>query len=95
MRFVGLENVPQTGAFILVVNHQSVLDPVLAGIALKNQLCFMARDTLFKSKIFGPLLKSVKAIPVRRGEPLMAKYFPSKAASRFYHAAATPLLFPF
>jgi len=72
MRFVGLENVPQTGAFILVVNHQSVLDPVLAGIALKNQLCFMARDTLFKSKIFGPLLKSVKAIPVRRGQADLA-----------------------
>ena len=72
MRFVGLENVPLTGAFILVVNHQSVLDPVLAGIALKNQLCFMARDTLFKSKIFGPLLKSVKAIPVRRGQADLA-----------------------
>lgn len=72
MRFVGLENVPQTGAFILAVNHQSVLDPVLAGIALKNQLCFMARDTLFKSKIFGPLLKSVKAIPVRRGQADLA-----------------------
>ncbi len=72
MRFVGLENVPLTGAFILAVNHQSVLDPVLAGIALKNQLCFMARDTLFKSKIFGPLLKSVKAIPVRRGQADLA-----------------------
>jgi 1-acyl-sn-glycerol-3-phosphate acyltransferase len=72
MRFVGLENVPQTGPFILAVNHQSVLDPILAGIALKNQLCFMARDTLFKSRIFGPLLKSVKAIPVRRGQADLA-----------------------
>jgi len=66
--FTGLENVPATGPFILAVNHQSFLDPMLAGIALKNQLCFMARDTLFKSRIFGPLLSSVKAIPVRRGQ---------------------------
>jgi len=68
MRFTGLENVPSTGPFILAVNHQSFLDPLFAGIALKGQLCFMARDTLFKSRIFGPLLSSVKAIPVRRGQ---------------------------
>ena len=68
MRFLGLENVPSTGPFILAVNHQSFLDPLFAGIALKGQLCFMARDTLFKSRIFGPLLSSVKAIPVRRGQ---------------------------
>jgi len=68
MRFVGVGNVPSTGPYILAVNHQSFLDPLFAGIALKSQLCFMARDTLFKSRIFGPLLKSVKAIPVRRGQ---------------------------
>jgi 1-acyl-sn-glycerol-3-phosphate acyltransferase len=68
MRFLGLENVPSTGQFILAVNHQSFLDPLFAGIALKGQLCFMARDSLFKSRFFGPLLVSVKAIPVRRGQ---------------------------
>ena len=68
MRFAGLDNVPSAGPYILAVNHQSFLDPMLAGIALKSQLCFMARDTLFKSRIFGPLLLSVKAIPVRRGQ---------------------------
>jgi 1-acyl-sn-glycerol-3-phosphate acyltransferase len=68
MRFEGLENVPSDGPFILAVNHQSFLDPLFAGIALKGQLCFMARDTLFKSPVFGPLLSSVKAIPVRRGQ---------------------------
>jgi 1-acyl-sn-glycerol-3-phosphate acyltransferase len=72
MRFTGLENVPPTGPFILAVNHQSFLDPLFAGIALKGQLCFMARDTLFKSRIFGPLLLSVKAIPVRRGQADMS-----------------------
>jgi 1-acyl-sn-glycerol-3-phosphate acyltransferase len=68
MRFVGLENVPTSGSFVLAVNHQSFLDPLFAGIMLKGQLCFMARDSLFTSRIFGPLLKSVKAIPVRRGQ---------------------------
>ena len=72
MSFVGLENVPKTGPFVLAVNHQSFLDPIFAGIMLKGQLCFMARDTLFKSRIFGPLIKSVKAIPVRRGQADLA-----------------------
>jgi 1-acyl-sn-glycerol-3-phosphate acyltransferase len=68
MRFTGLENIPASGPFILAVNHQSFFDPIFAGIMYRGQLCFMARDSLFKSKIFGPLLRSVKAIPVRRGQ---------------------------
>ncbi|MGB7582432.1 MAG: lysophospholipid acyltransferase family protein [Sedimentisphaerales bacterium] len=72
MRFIGLENIPASGPFILAVNHQSFFDPLFAGIMFRGQLCFMARDSLFKSKIFGPLLKSVKAIPVRRGQADLA-----------------------
>ncbi|MFH1371728.1 MAG: lysophospholipid acyltransferase family protein [Planctomycetota bacterium] len=68
MRFQGLENIPANGPFILAVNHQSFLDPLFAGIALKRVLCFMARDTLFKNWFFGKLLLSVNAIPVRRGQ---------------------------
>jgi 1-acyl-sn-glycerol-3-phosphate acyltransferase len=68
IRFHGLENIPSTGPFVLAVNHQSFLDPLFAGVALKRVLCFMARDTLFKNWFFGPLLLSVNAIPVRRGQ---------------------------
>src|SRR4030042_467716 len=68
MRFYGLENVPAKGPLIIASNHQSFLDPLFCGIVLKRPLCFMARDTLFKSRIFGPLFLSVNAIPVRRGQ---------------------------
>lgn len=68
MRFHGLENIPARGAFVLASNHQSFFDPLFVGIALKRQLCFMARDTLFKNPFFGRLLSSVRAIPVRRGQ---------------------------
>ena len=68
VRFYGKENVPDKGAFILISNHQSVLDPVLCGIALKRHLHFLARHTLFTNKFFGGLISSVNTIPVKRGQ---------------------------
>jgi 1-acyl-sn-glycerol-3-phosphate acyltransferase len=68
MHFYGLENIPQDGALVLISNHQSFLDPLFCGINTGRPLFFLARDTLFKNWFFGPLLVSVNAIPVRRGE---------------------------
>lgn len=67
-RAYGVENVPKKGAFLLVSNHQSFLDPVFCGIALRRRLHFLARDTLFRNRFFGILIRSVNAIAVRRGE---------------------------
>lgn len=68
LRICGKENVPNQGAFILVCNHQSFLDPVFAGIPLKRHLHFLARDTLFANRFFGWLIASVNTIPVKRGQ---------------------------
>jgi len=64
----GRENVPDEGAFLLVGNHQSYLDPVFCGIPLKRPLYFLARDSLWKSKFFGWLISSVNTIPVGQGK---------------------------
>lgn len=69
LRVYGKENVPKKGAFILVGNHQSYLDPVLCGVPLKRHLHFLARDTLFAHWFFGRLISSVNTIPVKRGQP--------------------------
>jgi len=68
LRIHGKENVPEKGAFILISNHQSFLDPIFCGIPLKRPLYFLARDSLFKNRFFGRLISSVNTIPVRRGE---------------------------
>jgi len=60
------ENIPKEGAFLLVSNHQSFLDPIFCGSRMKRHMCFLARDTLFENWFFGPLIKSVFAIPVKR-----------------------------
>lgn len=65
-RCYGLENIPREGSFLLVSNHQSFLDPIFCGSVPKRHFCFMARDTLFENWFFGPLIRSVYAIPVKR-----------------------------
>jgi len=68
MHFQGLENIPKEGAFLLISNHQSFLDPPFCGIALDRPMYFLARDSLFANRFFGWLISSVNTIPVRRGE---------------------------
>lgn len=65
-RAYGRGNLPRAGAFILAGNHQSFLDPVFCGIAVKRHVTYMARDTLFKHWFFGQLIASVNAIPLSR-----------------------------
>jgi cytidylate kinase len=65
-RAYGRENLPGAGSFILAGNHQSFLDPVFCGIAVKRHVTYMARDTLFKHWFFGRLIASVNAIPLSR-----------------------------
>ncbi|AQQ70137.1 1-acyl-sn-glycerol-3-phosphate acyltransferase [Limihaloglobus sulfuriphilus] len=67
--FNGSENVPSEGAYLLLCNHQSYMDPVFCAAAVKNRkLCFLARESLFRNRFFGALIRSLNAIPVRRGE---------------------------
>ena len=68
LHIYGRKNVPKEGAVLIVSNHQSLLDPIFCSIRARRQMYFLARDTLFKNKIFAGLISSVKAIPVRRGQ---------------------------
>lgn len=68
VRISGRKYVPSGGGVLLVCNHQSFLDPVLAGIGLSREVSFMARDSLFENPVFGRLIASLNAYPVRRGE---------------------------
>ncbi len=54
------------GGVVIASNHQSYLDPVLLGAGTSRPLSFMARDTLFRNPLFGPLIRGVHAFPVRR-----------------------------
>lgn len=66
-RVVRINRVPKRGPVILACNHQSFFDPILATVGLHREAAYMARDTLFINPYFGWLIRSLNAIPIRRG----------------------------
>jgi len=66
VRIYGRHHIPRRGGFIVAGNHQSYLDPVFCGIGATRRLLYMARDTLFRSPLFGGILRSVNTIPLSR-----------------------------
>jgi len=55
------------GGLLIASNHQSFYDPVLIGMALPRQVCYLARKSLFDVPVFGAAIRAVGARPVRRG----------------------------
>ncbi len=66
--FVGLENIPEEGGFILASNHMNALDPAIIASGIeKRQLHFMGKKELFDNPVVGYLFKKVNGFPVARG----------------------------
>lgn len=65
-RVFGPRQVPRTGGVILACNHQSFFDPILAALAQPRECHFMARDSLFRTRLFRSLITFLNAFPVRR-----------------------------
>lgn len=68
MKYVGTENVPTDGAYILASNHHLATDPIMLGMGLKRQVQFMAKEELFKNKFISWFLRKLGAFPVGRGK---------------------------
>lgn len=65
----GLEHVPARGGGLIVCNHCSWLDPPVLGCSLSHrQVHFMAKKELFERPWLGPLIRSLGAFPVERGQ---------------------------
>jgi 1-acyl-sn-glycerol-3-phosphate acyltransferase len=63
-RVLHRERIIEEGGAILAMNHESYLDPPLAGIACKREIFFLARKTLLKWPILGPIFPDLNVIPV-------------------------------
>lgn len=64
-RAQGLENLPESGA-LLLINHQSFLDPLLVGLPLRRPVSYLARENLLRVPVIGWLLKNTYVMPISR-----------------------------
>lgn len=67
-RVIGRKNLRIKGRMIFCCNHQSNNDLLLIGGKLGIRFRYMAKESLFKNKFVGTLLKWLGAYPVKRGE---------------------------
>lgn len=68
IRVEGRENLPATGACLLVANHINWYDPPAIEFALGIPIRYMAKRELFAIPIIGFALWAAGNFPVRRGE---------------------------
>ena len=69
LRVVGADNIDFSGPALITSNHVSFLDPPFIGCALDEDICFLARKTLFRFKITNWLLTRWQSIPVDQDRP--------------------------
>lgn len=67
-KYIGTENVPDEGAYILASNHTNAVDPIMIGIGMKREVMFMAKEELFRNKFLGWFITKLGAFPVDRGK---------------------------
>jgi 1-acyl-sn-glycerol-3-phosphate acyltransferase len=63
-RAAGRRNFPRRGSVLVIANHQSFLDPVCVGLAVRRHLYYLARKTLFNNPLFGLWLRTVNCVPI-------------------------------
>ena len=66
-RVVGIDNVPKEGAVIVAANHLSNWDPPFLGTFLNREICYMAKEELFRNPIFAAAIRALHVFPVKRG----------------------------
>ena len=69
LRVAGLELVPADGPLLVVPNHDSQMDPIMVGLALRGHrsLRFLGRADLWRNRPLGWLLYAAHQIPIERG----------------------------
>lgn len=85
------ERLPRAGGVLVIANHQSYLDPILAAVGMTRPFHPMARESLFRFKPFAWVIRSLNAFPVRRGSADLGAI---REAMRRLKGGAVVLMFP-
>ena len=68
LHYEGRDNIPRGETVIYASNHRSNADPPLLGGGAVGKSAFMAKEELFRKKLFAWLIRSLGAFPVSRGK---------------------------
>ncbi|HSJ53096.1 MAG TPA: lysophospholipid acyltransferase family protein [Anaerolineae bacterium] len=67
-RVEGLENLPAQGPAILMMNHISLIDPVVLMSCVPRHIIPIAKAEGFRNPLFGPVMNAWRVIPIHRGD---------------------------
>ena len=90
-RVVHPERIIETGGALLAMNHQSFVDPPLAGICCKREIHFLARKTLLDWPVLGPILPKLNVVPVNQERADMSAL---KTVIKLVKAGHCTIIFP-
>ena len=62
----GMENLPESGSFIITPNHVSYLDPPAVGAFVPKKFNYIGKKELFKNKYLGWYMRKIRIIPMDR-----------------------------
>ncbi len=90
-RVIHRERIIEEGPAILAMNHESYLDPPLAGIACRREISFLARKTLLQWPLLGPIFPHLRVIPVDQDN---ADRSALKNVIKIVRAGGSTIIFP-
>ncbi len=80
LRLRNAEKIPSEGAVVLCFNHLSILDAIVAGVAIKRPIVFLGKDELFHVPLLKHAIRALNVIPVDRANPSTDTYKMALAA---------------
>jgi 1-acyl-sn-glycerol-3-phosphate acyltransferase len=87
------ERLPEDQNVIVACNHCSNLDPVVVGVAFPRRLRYFAKEELFRSFLFGKIIRTLGAVPVSRADNNAAAAA-LKGFLKFLEEGSDILIFP-
>ncbi|MDR1978716.1 MAG: 1-acyl-sn-glycerol-3-phosphate acyltransferase [Synergistaceae bacterium] len=87
------ERLPEGKNMIIASNHCSNLDPLVVGVAFPRRLRYFAKEELFRSFLFGKIIRTLGAVPVSRADSASAAAA-LKGFLKFLEEGSDVLIFP-
>lgn len=91
-RIQGKENIPHKGAFVLVSNHESMVD-IFAIYVLGIQFRWLGKESMFRIPLLGTAMRHNGYISIRRGDKESHRHALDQSAAHL-RAGTSMLFFP-